>query len=364
MDRRRFFQNLIVRSVPVLFKTRTIPIFVIFFLICLFGSSSGAYATIETLHADGAGANNQWTGVTQANLADNDGDTSYAEETTENERMYATVANTALAEGRINSVTVKGYFKAGDVNDKIILGMYDGTNLIENAGTAPGTSYDLLTYSSTTNPTGGTWIWSDVNSLQATAKAVVTGGSGGLWRCTEFWIEVDYVLPISSFPYSQGFEGTFPPDSWGHNQWEQKATPHDGSYSAGASIDTIGDDTRRLFVYVDFSDQNNVSLSFWQKATVSDMGDMRVIGSINSTDGVDGDWFVLKDWFDPATDWTEETTFSNLSNFDNQSNSYIKIQAKQIGESSFTLYIDDVTIDVAAGGVITIIIRKWRELYQ
>ena len=101
---------------------------------------------------------------------------------------------------------------------------------------------------------------------------------------------------VDSFPYNQGFE-TGPANAsinevnWGSNQWYYKASQkHSGSFSAGAAITTTGDDTRRLFVFVDFSGKVCTSTSYWYMITSIDttVRMMRLIGSTSSTDGQDG----------------------------------------------------------------------------
>ena len=164
----------------------------------LIAMSAPVYADTESLHADGAGTNNQWTGVTQANLATNDGDTSYAEETTADERMYATVADTALTEGTINSVTVKGYFLTNRTKGQLNLGMYDGTTLVEDPTQYIVNTdvYTLYSWARNTNPSGGSWSWTDVNNLEITALFTLgLGGKADYLRCTEFWIEIGYTPP-------------------------------------------------------------------------------------------------------------------------------------------------------------------------
>jgi hypothetical protein len=170
---------------------------------------------------------------------------------------------------------------------------------------------------------------------------------------------------VSSFPYNQGFE-TGPANAvineanWGSNQWYYKASQkHSGSLSAGAAIDTKGDDTRRLFVNVNFSGKSCTSISYYYRITSVDNHSrmMRLIGSNNGGNT----WFVLRDWTDitNVTSWTQFSANQNLSNFYNQSNCYIKIQAKVIGFPSGqspnqrTLYVDDFCITVGLAPTLT-----------
>jgi len=153
----------------------------------------------------------------------------------------------------------------------------------------------------------------------------------------------------------QGFE-TGPANApineanWGSNQWYYKASQkHSGNFSAGAAIDTTGDDTRRLFVNVNFSGKVCTEISYWYRITSTDTVHrlMRLIGSTNSTNGQNGSWFVLRDWTDItyATSWTQFSANQNLSNFNNQSNCYIKIQVKNVsGHNQRTVYVDDFTV--------------------
>lgn len=178
-------------------------IFAVLFVLSLFlpqyPDVARAAPVIELLHADGAGIKNKWDYVTKDNLASNDGDTSYAQSIKKKTYMYATVADSAVNSGSISSVTVKGYFKTGEAGQTITVGMYDGANLIQGTATDPGqTSYGLVTYSNSTNPSGGAWTWTNINSLEITAKADKKAAAMGDWRCTEFWIEVNYELATIS----------------------------------------------------------------------------------------------------------------------------------------------------------------------
>jgi hypothetical protein len=161
---------------------------------------------------------------------------------------------------------------------------------------------------------------------------------------------------VSTFPYNQGFE-TGPSGAlineanWGSNQWTYKTNRHSGSLAAGAAITTTGDDTRRLFVNVNFSGKVCTSITYWYKITSADTTHrlMRLIGSTNSTNGQNNNWFVLKDWTDIsyATSWTQFYADQNLFNFSYQSNCYIKIQVKNMsGHNQRTLYVDDFHIGV------------------
>jgi hypothetical protein len=160
---------------------------------------------------------------------------------------------------------------------------------------------------------------------------------------------------VSTFPYNQGFESgqnnnVINEANWGSNQWTYRGTNHSGSHSAGAAITTTGDDTRRLFVNVNFSGKACTSISYWYKITSTDttVRYMRLIGSTNSTNGQDGSWFVLRDWtnISNATSWTQFSANQNLSNFSNKPNCYIKLQVKNMsGHNQRTLYVDDFHID-------------------
>jgi len=152
----------------------------------------------------------------------------------------------------------------------------------------------------------------------------------------------------------QGFE-TGPANAvinetnWGCNQWYYKTRGnHSGTLGAGAAIDTKLDDTRRLFVNVNFSGKACASITYWYKITSVDTTTrwMRLVGSIDSTNGRNGTWFVLRDWenITSHTTWTQFSADQNLGNFTNQSNCYIKIQAKANAFNQRTLYVDDFTI--------------------
>jgi len=158
---------------------------------------------------------------------------------------------------------------------------------------------------------------------------------------------------VSTFPYYQGFESgsanaVINEANWGSNQWYYKASQkHSGSLSAGAAITTTGDDTRRLFVNVDFSGKVCASISYWYRITSVDttVRLMRLIGSNNGGNT----WFVLRDWtnISNATSWTQFSADQNLSMFTNHSNCCIKIQVKCLsGHNQRTLYVDDFCITV------------------
>jgi hypothetical protein len=163
----------------------------------------------------------------------------------------------------------------------------------------------------------------------------------------------------SPAPYDQGFEtgpkpGLINEANWGSNQWGYKATSHSGSLAAGAAITTTGDDTRRLFVNVNFSGKSCTSITYWYKITSTDTAHrlMRLVGSNNGGNT----WFVLRDWTDitSATSWTQFSASQNLSNFSNQWNCYIKIQVKNMsGHNQRTLYVDDFHIGIGGSDVLS-----------
>ena len=212
----------------------------------------------------------------------------------------------------------------------------------------------------------GTYSWH--------VRAVDGAGNIGGWS-SSWTLRID---PPITFPYNQGFEtgskmAPINETNWGYRgPWQYKYTVvRTGNYSAGAAIDTKGDDTRRLFVHVDFSSKGCTSISYWYKISSVDNHSrmMRLIGSTNSNTGLegDGDWFVLMDWTDITydTSWTQFYACLNLAKFNNQSNCYIKIQAKVIGFPSGqspnqrTLYIDDFHIETSA-----LPIEAWNVTYD
>jgi len=152
----------------------------------------------------------------------------------------------------------------------------------------------------------------------------------------------------------QGFEtgpsgASINEPDWGHNQWYYKTTRRTGNFSAGAAITTTGDDTRRLFVNVDFSGKVCTNIEYWYRITSPDttVRLMRLIGSIDSTNGQNGTWFVLRGWTDITyhTSWTQFSANQNLHYFSNQPNAYIKIQVKNVsGHNQRTVYVDDFTV--------------------
>jgi hypothetical protein len=155
---------------------------------------------------------------------------------------------------------------------------------------------------------------------------------------------------VSTFPYNQGFESgpsgaVIHEANWGSNQWCYKTTRRSGNFSAGAAITTTGDDTRRLFVYVNFSGKACTSISYWYKITSVDTT-VRMMRLIGSNDG-GNTWFVLNNWtnISNATSWTQFSANQNLAKFNNQSNCYIKIQVKNMsGHNQRTLYVDDFCV--------------------
>jgi hypothetical protein len=142
--------------------------------------------------------------------------------------------------------------------------------------------------------------------------------------------------------------------NWGSNQFYYKTTRRSGNFSAGAAIDTTGDDTRRLFVNVNFSGKVCTSITYWYRISSVDTTNqrqMRLVGSIDSTNGTNGTWFVLRDWVNitNVTSWTQFSANQNLDYFSNQPNCYIKIQAKRTsGSTQRTLYVDDFRIVTVA----------------
>lgn len=160
---------------------------------------------------------------------------------------------------------------------------------------------------------------------------------------------------VNSFPYNMGFETGPSGTDVNEVDWtmastaiDYKTTRHSGSFSAGASISTTGDNSRNMTVDVDFSGRNNVSVSFWYRLTGTGIS-MQVQGSTNGGSS----FFNLKDWFNPSTTgtWVQltNTDFSNLSNFNEKANSQIRIRAKK-DTASKTLYIDDFYINSAVAG--------------
>lgn len=152
----------------------------------------------ENLHADGAGAGNGWTDVTQANLATNDNDTTKAYSTAKNAaHLYATIANTSTCTGTVNSVTAKTYAYSGATGQTQAIGMcincsvddvFDGQ---EQPSTNPA-SYSYHDYIRTEKPAGGAWTCADVDNMQVIVDPDKGGAPTGDWRVTELWITVDY----------------------------------------------------------------------------------------------------------------------------------------------------------------------------
>ena len=151
---------------------------------------------------------------------------------------------------------------------------------------------------------------------------------------------------VSSFPYNQGFEGSFPPTDWTRDgtNWVQSSTnPRTGTYCVAGTIATTGDDTRWFQVAVNFSGYNNVGVSFYERITTDTTNTL--VSVRGSKDG-GSTWFTILDWFAPGSTsaYTLRTANTNLSTFDNQSNCVIRIRAKSVSGSSRTLRIDDFQI--------------------
>jgi len=154
---------------------------------------------------------------------------------------------------------------------------------------------------------------------------------------------------ITVFPYLCGFEtgpdgtdivGTEP--NWdGSDQWEyDDYTPNSGTYCANSTISTTGDNSRNLYVNLDFSNETGIKPSFYYKSTNQNTL-VQVVGMVNETD-----WIILKDWFTPVAEiWTlvDYTELSNLSEFDNESSCRFGIRAKKNGGNA-TLRLDDFHI--------------------
>jgi hypothetical protein len=157
----------------------------------------------------GAGTSN-WNACTTS-----DGDTSFVSwgDTSWSRYDLYNLADTSLS-GTINSVTV--YFEARAVptptqpSAQTVIRIsstnyYGGTSTTRGGGTTYTLTKSYATYSYTysTKPGGGSWTWSDINSLQAgVALRSASGVYGQAYesRCTHVWVVVDYTSGDNSPP--------------------------------------------------------------------------------------------------------------------------------------------------------------------
>jgi len=156
---------------------------------------------------------------------------------------------------------------------------------------------------------------------------------------------------VNTFPYICGFETGVDgiqivgnEASWdGSDQWiYDDYISNVGLLCAKSSINTTGDDTRNLYLELNFSGETGIKPSFYYKSTSSNIY-IQVVGQVDGSN-----WVVLKDWFIPVDNiWTEVnySELSSLSVFDNQASSKFGIRAKK-NTGTATLRLDDFQIVV------------------
>jgi len=167
------------------------------------------HADTLILHPSGKNATfaavGSWTvvggGFTYANVFDtNDGDTSYIQDSAQNDKIYMDLDDTTLTGFVINDVQVFAVAKVTGSSTSIQVGFRAGTSdttdRLGSSRTVRSTSY--RSYSGTlhtTNPrTSAAWTWSDINSL---IPMVLHAGNANALRVTELFVKVNYTKAIS-----------------------------------------------------------------------------------------------------------------------------------------------------------------------
>ena len=217
----------------------------------------------------------------------------------------------------------------------------------------PGNGEEDGTASVTTNPTHSltgliantTYYWyvqADCGSSGGTGTSVWVGESHFTTACAT----------ITSFPYDEGFEGTWAgspsaPACWsqitvaGAGPWESSTTsPHGGSKCAKAPWDGSGGDHLLITPELSFG-TTDYQLKFWLKGSSSSGTDLKVqIANDNSSAGnftTDLAHYVAGT--NMPTSWTEYTI--DLSAYENTQ--YIAF--RMLDADGYSLYIDDVTVE-------------------
>jgi hypothetical protein len=117
--------------------------------------------------------------------------------------------------GTINSVTVYGYAKltsSGSIY-QFMLGMRLGTTEVVSSTQTLSTSYAQKSYTRTTDPNGGSWDWTDIDSLQIGVRGY---GFDTSVRCTQLYAIIDYTPNVAP----EVDDGTLEnPTSDGGSEW-------------------------------------------------------------------------------------------------------------------------------------------------
>ena len=179
----------------------------VFFSILFIVSTSQADTLI--LHPSGKDATfaavGSWTvvgsGFTYANVFDsNDGDTSYIQDSAQNDKIYMDLESTTLTGWTINDVQVFAVARVTGSSTGIQVGFRAGstdtTDRLGNSKTVRSASYQSYAGSLyTTNPrTSAAWTWGDINSL---IPIVLHTSNANALRITELFVKVNYTKAIS-----------------------------------------------------------------------------------------------------------------------------------------------------------------------
>jgi predicted CXXCH cytochrome family protein len=157
-------------------------------------------------------------------LDTNDGDTSYASIGTALSSLYLTMDPPLGQLGAISSVTISAYARGSNNAAGTYQLGFSGSNpasatVLSGNLTAPGGgTYALASWTSNTNPSGGTWSWSDITNIEAVVRSVTvpTTGTTKTIRIGQVFVTVNYTptltvaqgadnVPVGSRPVSRVF---------------------------------------------------------------------------------------------------------------------------------------------------------------
>ena len=113
------------------------------------------------------------------------------------------IQNHGSASDRINSVTVRvRCIKYGTDSDRSYArtALRVGSTVYVGNRNTLGSSWTVYSTTYSTKPGGGSWTWSDIDSLQAGVRLASGDTSGGysslsIARCTQVWVEVNHTPP-------------------------------------------------------------------------------------------------------------------------------------------------------------------------
>lgn len=172
-------------------------------------------------------------------------------------------------------------------------------------------------------------------------------------------------LPITEFPYTEGFEGEWVGDpaaplGWsqisvsGTNVWEQSATySHSGTYSADGPDISGGGEHLLITPTFDFDASTNYRLRFWLRGTNSSTGNYWTNLQVQITDGsyteetdfIDELAYYVQGENMPTT-WEEQIII--LEDYSGSQ----AIAFRLIDSWGYDIYIDDVTIEEIPEGAL------------